>query len=62
MNGTNILLDLLFVLAFGWAVKGVATASVIAEVMGFSLGIWICRDTLSGVAARSWKNVLRDQN
>lgn len=62
MNGTNILLDLLFILAFGWAVKGVATASAIAEVMQFSLDIWICRDNLSGVATRAWKNVLRDQN
>ena len=57
MNGTNILLDLLFVLSFGWGVKGVATASVIAEVMGFSLGVWMCWDTLSWVSARAWKNV-----
>ena len=57
MNGTNILLDLLFVLTFGWGVKGVATASAIAEVMGFSLGIWMCWSTLSGAAARAYKNI-----
>ncbi len=31
MNGLNILLDLLFVLRYGWGVQGVATATLIAE-------------------------------
>ena len=39
-----------------------ATASAIAEVMGFSLGIWMCWITLSGVAARAWKNVFDRPN
>lgn len=32
LNGTNILLDLVFVLGFGWGVEGVALATVCAEL------------------------------
>ncbi len=32
MNGLNIILDLLFVIGFGWGVAGVASATVLAEV------------------------------
>lgn len=44
MNGVNILLDLIFVLGFDWGVTGVAYATVIAELTGAGLGIWLCRD------------------
>ena len=39
MNGLNILLDLLFVLRYGWGVQGVATATLIAEWTGVALGL-----------------------
>lgn len=46
MNGLNILLDLLFVLRYGWGVQGVATATLIAEWTGVALGLWLCRSAL----------------
>jgi MATE family multidrug resistance protein len=39
MNGINIALDLLFVLAFGWGVAGVAVATVIAEYTAAAVGL-----------------------
>jgi MATE family multidrug resistance protein len=41
LNATNILLDLLFVLGFGWGVAGVATASVLAEYLALAIGLWL---------------------
>ena len=58
INGVNIFLDLILVLSLGWGVNGVALATAIAEVTGLSLGVWMCWDTLSAAAARSWKNIL----
>jgi len=51
MNGMNIILDLLFVLHFQWGVPGVAYATFIAEWSGLALGLWLCRDGLTGLAA-----------
>lgn len=42
-NGVNIALDVLFVLGFGWAVAGVAWATVCAEYGGLGLGLWLVR-------------------
>lgn len=47
MNGLNILLDLWFVLGLGFAVGGVATASLIAEWSGLAFGLWLCRGALA---------------
>lgn len=57
MNGLNILLDLWFVLGLGWGVGGVATATVIAELSGFALAIWMCRDAFMRAAWRDWTRV-----
>ena len=46
INGTNIALDLWFVLGLGWGVKGVATATLIAEMGGLTLGLWLARAAL----------------
>ncbi len=54
MNGTNIALDLVFVLGLGWGVQGVAFATVIAEIAGCGLGLWFCRDGLR-------RDILRDR-
>ena len=54
MNGVNIVLDLVFVLSFGWGVEGVAIATCIAEATGLFIGLFICRKTLLSVVARSW--------
>ena len=50
MNGMNILLDLWFVLGLGWGVEGVAIATLISELTGLALGIWLCRGALKGQA------------
>lgn len=36
----NIVLDLLFVLAFGWGVPGVAWATIISQGLSFLVGLW----------------------
>ena len=53
MNGVNILLDLWFVLGLGWGVEGVAAATVIAEISGLGIGLWLVRDGFQG---QYWKN------
>lgn len=57
MNGVNILLDLLFVLGFGWGVEGVAVATVIAEVSGLVVGLWLVRDGFVGTYWKNWSVV-----
>ena len=54
MNGLNILLDLWFVLGLGWGVEGVAIATVIAEVSGLGVGLWLVRDGFKGKYWRNW--------
>jgi len=41
LNGTNVLLDLLFVPGLGLGVQGVAAASVIAEYTAVAVGLWL---------------------
>jgi MATE family multidrug resistance protein len=55
-NGLNMALDLLFVLGFGWAVAGVAWATVCAEYGGLVVGLWLARAALR---AWSWRAVWR---
>lgn len=43
LNGTNIVLDLVFVPGLGWGVDGVAWATFIAEWSAAFLGLWLCR-------------------
>jgi len=56
MNLVNIGLDLWFVLGLGWGVKGVATATLIAEWSGLCLGLWLCR---AAFADRIWRDLAR---
>jgi len=46
LNGTNITLDLLFVVGLGWGVEGVATASLIGEYTAAAVGVLLVRGTL----------------
>lgn len=46
LNGTNIVLDLVFVVGFGWGIEGVALASLLAEIGAVALGIVLVRRTL----------------
>src|SRR5918994_2234311 len=58
-NAVNIALDLIFVLGFGWAVRGVAAATVCAEYGGLALGLWLARRQLRGLSgAWSWPALL----
>lgn len=40
LNGVNLLLDILFVVGFGWGVKGIALGTLIAEYSCALLGLW----------------------
>ncbi len=57
MNGTNIVLDFVFVLGFDWGVPGVAWATFIAEWAGLALGLWLCRAAFRDPAWRDWPRV-----
>ncbi len=39
LNGTNILLDVLFVVGLGWEVRGIAAATTIAECIALTVGL-----------------------
>lgn len=54
MNGVNILLDLWFVLGLGLGVEGVAVATMIAEVSGLGVGLWLVRDGFKGDYWKNW--------
>ena len=58
MNGLNIVLDLWFVLGLGWGVEGVAIATLLAELSGAALGLWLCRNAFQSAAWRDWGRVL----
>lgn len=53
MNGVNILLDLWFVLGLDYGVRGVAAATLVAEISGLALGLWLCRGALRPLALRA---------
>jgi MATE family multidrug resistance protein len=57
MNGVNVVLDVLFVLALGWGVEGVAVATLIAEWSGAGFGVWLCRAAFAGEQWRDWARV-----
>lgn len=58
MNGMNILLDLWFVMGFGWGVAGVAWATFASEWAGLGFGLWLCRGAFAQSAWRDWARVL----
>ena len=51
LNISNVLLDLLFVLGFGWGVEGVALASVIAEYLAMVTGFLLLRRPITNAFA-----------
>jgi MATE family multidrug resistance protein len=54
MNGVNILLAVWFVLGLGWGVKGVAFATVLAEVFAILLGQQLAKTSLKGIGG-AWR-------
>jgi MATE family multidrug resistance protein len=57
MNGLNILLDIWFVLGLGWGVEGVAVATVIAEITGAALALFLSRSAMRHPDWKSWSKV-----
>lgn len=52
-NGLNILLALWVVLGLGWGIEGVAVATLIAEMTGLLLALWLARDALAPAVLRA---------
>jgi len=52
LNITNVVLDVLFVMGFGWGVEGVAAASVISEYSAAAFGLFLMRGMLSQLGGR----------
>ena len=57
MNGINVVLNLLFVLGFGWGVNGVAFATFLAEWSGLAMGLYLCRAAFRVPDWRNWERV-----
>ena len=60
LNGLNILLDVLFVIGFGWGIEGVAWATLLSEVLTAAVGgLLVLRlvDRIPGTW--DWQNTLR---
>ena len=57
LNGTNIALDLLFVLGFGWQIAGVAAASLIAETLAAVAGL----ATIAAMLGSDGRRLLRQR-
>jgi MATE family multidrug resistance protein len=55
LNVMNVLLDLLFVIGFGWGVEGVAAASLISEYSAAIFGLLLVRGILSQLGGR-WQS------
>ncbi|NIR60673.1 MAG: MATE family efflux transporter, partial [Gammaproteobacteria bacterium] len=55
LNATNVVLDLLFVMGFGWGVEGVAAASLISEYAAVGLGLFLVRRSLEQLGGR-WQS------
>ena len=52
-NGLNVVLDLWFVLGLGLGVAGVAWATLLAEMSGLALGLWLGRHVLAAALRRA---------
>ncbi len=52
MNSLNVVLDLLFVLGLGWAVEGVAAATLISEVAAVFLCLYLARRQLRNLGGQ----------
>ncbi|WP_254055093.1 MATE family efflux transporter [Kiloniella sp. EL199] len=58
INSVNIVLDLIFVIELEWGVEGVSLATVIAESVGFAVGLWIILKKSDFFASSiNWQNV-----
>lgn len=59
LNLTNVFLDLVFVLGFGWGVKGVAFASLLSEYLALIFGLWLVSHNLKRIGGEwNWTHIL----
>ncbi len=54
LNGTNVVLDLVFVVGLGWGVEGVAAATLISEFTAAACGVLLLRRALRRLPG-SWR-------
>lgn len=58
LNGLNIGLNVLFVIGFGWGVKGIASGTAIAEWVAMFVGLWMVYRLLSRMEGGwSWQRL-----
>ena len=62
MNGVNIILDIWFVIGFGWGVEGVAWATLISEVSAVGLGLYLARHELKRIGGHWQRKRIFDQS
>lgn len=55
ISAVNILLNLLFVLGFGWGVEGLAAATAIAAYIGLGFGAWRAWGEARSAAPEGWR-------
>lgn len=58
-NLVNMVLDAWFVLGLGWQVKGVATASLLADYCALGVGLWLVSRRLRHLSAEVWHGAWR---
>jgi len=58
INGTNIILCILLGLHFGWGIAGIATATVIGEVLGACVGLLLVIARFDRSESPGWKEIL----
>jgi MATE family multidrug resistance protein len=64
LNGSNIILDIVFVSVFGWAVAGVASATLIAEYLTVFFGLYLVYRSLAHdhpAKTILWKKIIQAQ-
>lgn len=59
LNLTNVAFDVLFVLGFGMDVRGVATGTLLAEIVAMAVGIALVRRHLGGFGLRLGRSVFQ---
>jgi MATE family, multidrug efflux pump len=52
---TNVALNLIFVIGFGWGVEGVALGTVLAAFTGLGIGLWRVRRRAAQIAPPGWR-------
>ncbi len=57
LNGLNIVLDVTFVLGFGWGVPGVAIATILSEFIAIIFGAWLVLRNLKTIGG-TWQRDL----